>query len=539
VEPRTPGREAPFRLAGRVPEPLGAVALARADAHAGAVAPPGGCATLARGVRAELGGMMRDEEWSAALRAEAAELAPAIAEALAEAMATVDARPALPAGADHALRALEAPLPENGVGAAASLRRLRELHAAAGANTNGPKCFHFVIGGTTPAALGADLLATIHDALTYTWVTSPLGVTLELQSLAWLRELLGLPRAGSGVMVTGASMANFVALAAARQWWGEGHGIDVSERGLSGLPAMPVLTSGYVHASTRKVLALLGCGREALRIHARDDEGRIDLDGMARELASIERTGARAVVVVNAGEVNTGDFDPVAETMALARRFDCWVHVDGAFGLFARLSPRTEHLVRGVEEADSVTVDGHKWLNVPYDCGFAFARDHGLLARAFRYSADYLPAPDDPRPTLGAIGPESSRRARTFAVWAALAAYGREGQRRLVEHSLDLAQHLARRVDAEPELARLAEVRLNIVAFRYAPGGLDEERMNELNLRLGAALLEDGRFLVGTSKLGSRVIFRPAFSNWRTRSADVDEFVDVLLELGRRLRAGG
>jgi glutamate/tyrosine decarboxylase-like PLP-dependent enzyme len=471
------------------------------------------------------------------LRTEAAALAPEIEAALGEAMATADARTTLPPGAAAALAALEVPLPESGEGALPALARLRDLVAAAGANTNGPKCFHFVIGGSTPAALAADLLATIHDAVTYTWVTSPVGVTLELRALAWLKELFALPSAWSGIMVTGASMANFVSLAAARQWWGERHGVDVSATGLAGLPPMPVLSSGYVHASTRKVLALLGCGRDAVVRCSSDEIGRLDLALLARDLARLG--GAPAVVVVNAGEVNAGDFDPIDEAIDVARRHDCWVHVDGAFGLFARVSPRTEHLARGVERADSVTVDGHKWLNVPYDSGFAFVRDHGLLAKAFRYTADYLPAPEDPRPTLGAIGPESSRRARGFAVWAALAAYGREGIRALVEHDLDLAQYLARRVDEAPDLERMAEVPLNIVAFRYHPGGLDDAQLDELNRRLGEAVLADGRFLVGTSKLGARTIFRPAFSNWRTRTSDVDELVAAVRELGARLSRGG
>ena len=476
---------------------------------------------------------MSDGRWREALRAEAAALAPELERALREAMAGADERRTLPPGADESLRALDAPLPLEGPGSSATLARLRELIEAAGANTNGPRCYHFVIGGTTPAALGADLLATVHDTLTYTWVTSPLGVTIELQALAWLRDLLGLPRDWAGIMVTGASMANFVALAAARQWWGERQGVDVSERGLSGLPPMPLLSSGYVHASTRKVLALLGHGREALKVCAKDEVGRLDLSALEREL---ERLGGRpAVVVLNAGEVNAGDFDPIAEAIDVARRHDTWIHVDGAFGLFARVSPRTAHLVAGVERADSATVDGHTWLNVPYDCGFAFVRSHDLLAKAFRYSADYLPAPDDPRPTLGAIGPESSRRARGFAVWAALAAYGREGQRRIVEHDLDLAQHLARRVDETEDLERMAEVPLNIVAFRFNPGGLDDAALDELNRRLGVALIEDGRFLLGTSKLGARTILRPAFSNWRTRTSDVDELVAVVRELGRRL----
>jgi len=472
------------------------------------------------------------------LRAEAAELAPAIADAIADAMALVDARPALPRGADEALAGIGGALPERGEGAAPALRRLRELLDRAGAATNGPRCFHFVIGGTTPAALGADLLATIHDAFAYTWVTSPVGVTLELQAITWLRELFGLPREGSGVMTTGASMANFVGLAAAREWWAGRHGADVSADGLSGLPPIPLFGSGYAHASTRKVLALLGLGRDSIRSCARPGEARLDPDVLARELERLD--GAPAVVTVTLGEPNTGDSDPIAATLEVARRFDAWVHVDAAFGLFARLSPRTAELARGVEGADSITVDAHKWLNVPYDSGVAFVRDHELLARAFRYSADYLPAPDDPRPTLGAIGPESSRRARAFAVWAALAAYGREGARAIVEHDLELARRLAGKVDEAPDLERLAPVHLNVVVLRYRPDGVDDEAaLERINARLAAELLEDGRFLVGASRLDGRTMLRPAFSNWRTRTEDVDAFVEVVRELGARIASEG
>ncbi|RPH93530.1 MAG: aspartate aminotransferase family protein [Lysobacterales bacterium] len=476
---------------------------------------------------------MTDHWVEESLRAEAGELAAYLRDALTAAIEGLDRRLALPPSSASALAELDEPLPDAGCGARAALERLFELNERAGANTGGPKCFHFVIGGSTPAALGADLLATAFETLTYTWVTSPLGVMMELRALAWLRELFALPAAWSGVMTTGATMANFVGLAAARQWWGEKHGVDVSEVGLSGLPSMPVLTSGFVHAATLKCLALQGVGRSRLQIFREGESGRLDQPSFRRALDALN--GEPAVVVVNAGEVNAGRFDPVEEMIDVARRHNTWIHVDGAFGLFARVSPRTEHLARGVERADSVTVDGHKWLNVPYDSGYAFVRDHGLMARAFRYSADYLPSEHDPRPTLGAIGPESSRRARGFAVWATLLAYGRDGHRRIVEHCLDLAQRLAARVDAAPDLERMAEVPLNITAFRFNPGGLDDQALDDLNARLGEAVLADGRFLVGTSKLGRRTIFRPAFSNWRTREADVDEFVTVVRELGASL----
>ena len=257
----------------------------------------------------------------------------------------------------------------------------------------------------------------------------------------------------------------------------------------------------------------------------------LDIGAMKQALDDLD--GQPALIIINAGEVNTGEFDPVKDMIELARKYNCWVHVDGAFGLFARISPRIAHYADGVEQADSITVDGHKWLNVPFDSGYAFVRDHDLMTRAFRYSADYLPSQDNPRPTLGAIGPESSRRARSFAVWATLKAYGRQGHRKIVEHCLDIAQHFAEQIKLHDSLELMAEVRLNIVAFRFNPGGLSEQQLDELNQKLGEIVIADGRFMAGTSKIGQRTIFRPAFSNWRTRKQDVEEFASVVVELGQ------
>jgi glutamate/tyrosine decarboxylase-like PLP-dependent enzyme len=453
--------------------------------------------------------------------------------ALAEAIRGMDERPALTLGAEAALEALKEPLPDTGCGARKSIEKLLEMNAQAAANTGGPKCFHFIIGGNTPASMAADMLATAYETVTYTWIVSPVGVQMEIQALNWLKELFALPASMSGVMVTGATMANFVGLASARQWWGEQHGFDVSETGMAGKPQIPILTSGFVHASTYKVLALLGVGRSNVQQFCRDDFGRLDIDAMQKALEDLD--GQPAVIVANAGEVNSGEFDPISDIIKLARKHNCWVHVDGAFGLFARVSPRIAHFADGVEQADSVTVDGHKWLNVPFDSGYAFVRDIGLMAKAFRYSADYLPSEDDPRPTLGAIGPESSRRARSFAVWATLKAYGRDGHRRIVEHCLDIAQHFAKQVRQHKTLELMADVPLNIVAFRFNPGGRSEDELDELNQRLGEVVLSDGRFMAGTSRIGKRTIFRPAFSNWRTRMQDVEEFADVVIELGKGL----
>jgi len=316
-------------------------------------------------------------------------------------------------------------------------------------------------------------------------------------------------------------------------WWGEAQGFNVAEEGLAHHPPVAVFSSGYVHASSIKVLGMLGIGRSALKVLSRDSRGRLDLAGLNRELDALG--GTPAILIGNAGEVNAGNFDPIAGLADCAEHHGAWLHVDGAFGLFARVSPGTAHLVEGVERADSVTVDGHKWLNVPYDCGFSFVGDRALLGRTFSYSAAYLPDPEDPRPNMATIGPESSRRARALAVWATLTAYGRSGYRSMVERHLRLAQRLSGLVDDAPDLERLAGVPLNIVCFQFNPGDRSEEELNPLNERLGEALLKDGRFYAGTTRFEGRVALRPAIVNWRTQEEHVDSFVAVVRELGRKL----
>jgi len=430
----------------------------------------------------------------------------------------------------------DAPLPERGEGAEQALAEL--LAGLDGAvHTSGPRWFHFITGGTTPAALGADWLTTVLDQNPGAWVASPLGGQVELVVLRWLRSLFGLPQTWGGVLTTGATMANFTALACARRWWALEHGVDIDEQGAAGLPPMPVFGSGYVHASDVKGLAMLGLGRSSATKLARDPVGRVDLDALDRELGALG--GAPAVVIASAGEVNAGDFDPIEAMADLAERHGAWLHVDGAFGLFAAVSERTRHLVAGVERADSAIADGHKWLNVPYESGFAFVRDPSFLPAIFGSGAAYLPGLDDPRPNWGYLGPEMSRRARAFPVWATLRAYGREGYRAIVERHLDLAQRMAARVDAAPDLERLADVPLNIVCFRYHPEGVSEDRLDDLNRRLGAAVIEDGRVAFGTTTYGGVVALRPAITNWRIREQDVDLAVDVTRELGAHVLAEG
>ena len=439
----------------------------------------------------------------------------------------------MPEGAEAALQGWDELLPESGDGALVALTELVERARAAATRSSGPRFFHFVTGGGTPAALGADWLASAYDQNAFAFASSPLAARLEQVSMSWLRQLFELPEEMGGVLTTGATMANFTALAAARNWWAEKVGGD-EERGLSGLPAPMILSSGYVHPSVVQAVGMLGLGRGNIERLARDDVGRLDLEALERRLGESETP---AIVVANAGEVNAGDFDPISDVADLAERHGAWLHVDGAFGLFARVAPSARGLAAGIERAHSVISDGHKWLNVPYDCGFAFVREPERLPRALNFGAPYLPAADEERPSFGFLAPESSRRARSLAVWATLRAYGREGYREMVERHLGLAQRVAERVDAAPELERLAEVPLNIVCFRVRPAGMPEPELDDLNRRVGAALLADGRVFAGTTVYGGKVALRPAIVNWQTTEVDVDLLVDVVLELAARERA--
>jgi glutamate/tyrosine decarboxylase-like PLP-dependent enzyme len=441
-------------------------------------------------------------------------------------------RPVRDPRAEDVAASFRADLLDDGVGAE---RALEELVAGidGAVHSAGPKFFHFVNGGATPAALGADWLASTLDQNPGAWVASPLGGELEWIVLGWLRDLFGLPAEWGGVITTGATMANFVALACARRWCGLQQGVDVDAVGLAGLPPIQVFGSGYVHPSDVKALGMLGVGRAQVHKLARDGIGRLDVDALQTALAAME--GAPSILIGSAGEVNAGDFDQIAALADLAERHGAWFHVDGAFGLFAALSERTRHLVEGVERADSVIADGHKWLNVPYDCGFAFIRDRSLQPSVFGEGAAYLPALDDPKPNWGFLGPEMSRRCRAFAVWATLRAYGRNGHRAIVERSLDLAERLAATVDAADDLERLADVPLNIVCFRAHPPGVPEDRLDELNRRIATGVIEDGRVFFGSTSYDGKVAFRPAPVNWRNRAEDVDLIAQVVQELAAKL----
>src|SRR5262245_30258746 len=447
-------------------------------------------------------------------------------------LSEIDAALVRPPGPGEPAEALASALPSEGAGSIAALNELIQAASEGATRSAGPRFFHFVMGGGTPAGLAADWLTSALDQVAFNWISSPFAMRLEQVSLHWLKELFGLPPAWSGVFTSGATMANFTGLAAARRWWGAQHGVDVEDAGLAGLPPVPVLGGGHVHASAAKALAMLGVGRRQVRTFTADATDRLDIAELESALRRLE---SPAILLAAAGEVNAGSFDPIAEMADLAEQYGAWLHVDGAFGLFAAVSPTTDRLVRGIDRAHSVSLDAHKWLNVPYDCGVAFVNDPAVHHGAFTASAEYLGAEEVDRPVFGNLSPEMSRRARSLAVWATLRAYGRDGYRAMVERHCGLAHRLADQVDAAPDLERLADVPLNVVCFRYRPAGLGEDELDELNTRLGQAVLDDGRVYFGTTSYGGKVAFRPAIVNWRTQAGDVDFVVPIVLELGSAL----
>ncbi|HVS07136.1 MAG TPA: aminotransferase class V-fold PLP-dependent enzyme [Candidatus Dormibacteraeota bacterium] len=463
-----------------------------------------------------------------------AELEPALRLAADSAMrflSGIDRDPVRLAGADSTATAFDVPLPENGVGAVAVLNELAEIGSVAALRSAGPRFFHWATGGSTAAALGADWLTSAFDQNARFWANSPLACQLEEVSLNWLKDLLRLPAQWAGVLTSGATMATYAGLAASRRWWGARHGVDVDEDGLAGLEPVPIFTSGWIHPTTIKVLAMLGVGRRRITILARDGTGALDIERLQAALKALG--GEPAIVIANAGEVNTGLFDPIREMADLCQRHGAWLHVDGAFGLFARLTPRAALLTDGIEEADSVASDCHKWLNVPYDCGFVFVRQAEFLEGAFRVGHAFI---GETRLDFSSRSPENSRRARALTVWATLKAYGRNGYRTMVERHLELAQHLAIQVDAAPDMERLAPTPLNAVLFRYKPSGVQESRLDELNTRVGEAIMDDGRVYIGsTTSFGGPIGFRPVILNWRTTEADVNLILDVVRQVGTRV----
>ncbi|HZS77248.1 MAG TPA: aminotransferase class V-fold PLP-dependent enzyme [Ktedonobacteraceae bacterium] len=412
-------------------------------------------------------------------------------------------------------------LPEEGMGAEGAIAAFRQKYEDLLSASAGPRYLGFVTGGSTPAAVVGDWLVSAYDQNLAVDGDS-IAMTVERETLGLLRELFGLPDTFEGAFVTGATMANFVALGTARQWAGERLGIDISEEGLWQLPPVPLL-GGSPHASAIKALSMLGIGRKVVEYIPRLP-GRMAVDPHALEERLAKLNGAPAIVIASAGEVNTGDFDDLESVATLCQQYGAWLHVDGAFGLFAACDPAHAHLLRGLEAADSITADGHKWLNVPYDSGFVFTRHLRLNQQVFKISAAYL---GDNAPDLSNRTPEDSRRFRALPAWMTLMAYGKAGYREMVARCCSLAQQLGEGIEQSPHFELLAPVRLNIVCF--ALRGADVERRN----RFLEALKEDGRALLTPTTFDGKPAIRAAFSNWSTSERDIPVILSALEECSK------
>ncbi len=409
------------------------------------------------------------------------------------------------------LERFDEPLPDGPDDPERVIALLDEAGSPATVATAGPRFFGFVIGGSHPVAVAANWLATVWDQNTHSYTMSPVAVTLEQVARRWLVELFGLPSTTVAGFVTGATMANFTALAAARHAVLARVGWDVESRGLAGAPDLTVVVGDEVHPSVVKGLGLLGLGRERVHRVPVDAQGRLRAD----ELPTIS---GPTIVCAQAGNVNTGAFDPVEEIAARAHEGGAWVHVDGAFGLWAAAAPARAHLVRGIGAADSWATDAHKWLNVPYDSGLAFVRDPEPLRAAMGVTAAYLP--DTMMREPAAHTPELSRRARGVEVWAVLRALGRSGLAELVERDCRHAARFAEGLrDAGFEI--LNEVVLNQVLVSFGD--------DEATRRVVAAIQDEGTCWAGATVWQGRTAMRISVSGWATTEDDVERSLVAML----------
>jgi glutamate/tyrosine decarboxylase-like PLP-dependent enzyme len=417
----------------------------------------------------------------------------------------------------RALDALRGELPSRPSDAAEVLRLLDEIGSPATVASAGPRYFGFVTGGSLPAALGANVLAAAWDQNAAFDAMSPTASVLEDAAASWLLALFGLPSECAVGFTTGATMANFTALAAARHAVLRRAGWNIEEDGLFGAPRVRVIVGEEVHVSVLKALALLGFGRaDILRVP-------VDAQGRMRAEAMPEAAGPM-IVCAQAGNVNTGAFDPLGALAARARAAGAWLHVDGAFGLWALAAPRRAALAEGAAAADSWATDAHKWLNVPYDSGIVIVRDAASLQEAMSVSAAYLAsgARDGSR-----FVPELSRRARGIEVWAALRALGRAGLADLVERCSGLAARFAGRMRAAG-FEVLNDVVLNQVLVAFGPA--------ETTARIVAAIQEEGTCWCGGTVWQGRAALRMSVSSWATTEEDIDRSCEAILRIAHAAR---
>lgn len=447
---------------------------------------------------------MKDHELS--LLAEADRLAAAY-------LGSVGTRRVFPSPeAIAALTAFDEPLPEQGFDAGATLSLLDTVGSPATVTTNGPRYYGFVVGASLPGAAAAERLMLAWDQGAPLAMTSPVSAKLEEIAGQWLLDILDLPRESAVGFGTSATACGLSCLAAARLVLLRRAGWDPDTQGLAGAPEIRVVVSDKIHIVVLKALRILGFGTAQIVKAPTDPNGRIDAD-------RLPPLDDRTIVCLQAGEVNTGEFDPFAEIIPRAKAAGAWVHVDGAFGLWARVSPGLRHWTTGVEGADSWTTDGHKWLNTPYDCAMAICRDPDALAEAMNSDAVYATGSKKAQKNLTL---EFSRRPRGIPVWAALRTLGRSGVAALIERHCAQASRLAEGLRAA-KFEVINRVVLNQVLVR----GRDDEETTQIRL----AVERSGEAWFGPSVWDGRAAFRLSVSSWRTEDADIERLIDQLSQL--------
>jgi glutamate/tyrosine decarboxylase-like PLP-dependent enzyme len=421
--------------------------------------------------------------------------------------------------ADELRAALATPLPQKGDAPERVIDRLANTAAKGVTASAGPRYFGFVVGGSLPAAVAADWLVSSWDQNSGLYVLSPFVSVVEQVAGSWLRELAGLPEKMSVGFVTGCQMANFTSLAAARHRVLRDAGWDVEANGLFGAPPIEVFIGDEAHYTILMALRLLGLGSNRVHRIPTDEQGRMRADALKTQLA---KTTGPAVVCAQAGNVNTGAFDPLPEIADAAKSRGAWLHVDGAFGLWAAASPKHAHLVAGIDRADSIASDGHKWLNVPYDCGIVFCADEAAHRSAMSLTAAAYIVETRTERDPHEFVPEESRRARAVPVYAALASLGRDGYAELVERNCRGARKFAEALrTAGHEI--LNHVVLNQVLVSF--GSPEETR------RIIAAIQSDGTCWASGTVWHGHTALRISVSNWSTTDADIDQSIAAILRL--------
>ena len=433
---------------------------------------------------------------------------------------------------------LRTPLPRVGRSEEEVYEEFQKYILSQSAASTHPRFWGWVMGNGTPLTMMADMLASGMNL--NVGGGDQISNYVEQQVIAWCAEMMGLPEGSSGILVSGGSMANLVGLTVARH---RKAGFDVRAEGIYGASRrMTVYTSEQVHSSVQRALEVLGLGNQSLRLIATDDHYRVRVDEMAQAIADDRAAGLQPICIVGcAGTVNTGGIDDLQALADLAEREGLWYHVDGAFGGLAAIAPGLESLVAGQERADSLCFDMHKWMHIPYEAGCVLIRDPEAHLDAFTLTPPYLEhqmrGMGGGERWFGDLGIQLSRGLRALKVWMAFKAYGVEKIGRLIRQNVDQARYLSDRVDATPELERLAPTDLNIVCFRYRAPGRDTQSLNLLNRELLMRLQERGIAVPSYTQLNGQYALRTCIVNHRTVQSDLDLLVNEVVRLGRELES--